>query len=664
MQKEDYLKLRQKLNELEKVGTIEEQKARSDYERGLATGEIQGPPTGFPSIDRPQLKHFRPDAEEHVLNRPTDKTIWDVIEEKLIEYSDIPAINYFGKDISRPEFRELCYTWAKTFQSMGVKDGDIVPIYGPLVPDIAAMAFALNMIGAVPYFLKLAISPEALAQETKDAKIAVVFDGMWKNVSGEFTKDKYEKVIVASVDQYMPAPKKQIVSFLSMMKSLEDKGRVPKDKKYIWTDDAKKIAKDCPDVVKAPFVPNKSTFITSSSGTTVGGIVKGTVATNESAIAQLFMSDATDVQFFPGDKCLDHFPPTAATSLNVLFLLPLYRGMTVYIDPRVSEKDFYNQITTIKPNVSINTGSMWEAFFNRVEKEMEAGKKFDFSHAKVWVVGGEGTDVSKIQKWNEIMKKCGNDRGMVSAYGTSELFASACTEKFDARNPFDKPVMGVGLPYAGLTVGVFDEEGMEQQYNQRGNLWIRGKSVMKEYYGKPELTSQIIQDGWVKTGDMAEISEDGFVYIWGRTTDKISADGKDIYLFDVAYKIKENKYIDDAIVLSLPTKYDKNNLVAHIVWNKDISDEEKKSTILELNRVLKEYLPSSVTVSAYSEHDTMLPYSPTTLKKDKNRMSQQKKGYIQVIDDKIFDVDFVPTEEEGCLVSYNEREQEKGKTKR
>ena len=654
MTKEDLIRLRDKIDRL----NIDEQKKRADYLRGLANGELQGPLTGYPSIDKVWLKHFRKEAEGYALDSPTDRTIWDVMEEKLREHYNVPAINYFGTDITRGDFIDLCYTWAKTFKAMGVQEDEIVPVYGPFVPDIAAMVFALNMIGAVPYFLKLAISPEALAEECKEAKIAVVFDGMWNNVAGEFTKDKYKKVIVASVDQYMPAPKKQIVSLATKMKAIKEKSRIPRKDKYIWLDDAKKISEYYTGPVKAKFVPNRRTFITSSSGTTVGGVVKGTVATNESALAQLFMSDATDVQFFAGDKCLNHFPPTASTSLNVLFLLPLYRGLTVMMDPRVSEDDFYNQVVNMKPNVVVNTGSMWEAFFNRVEKEMAAGKKFDFSNGKVWVVGGEGTDVSKIEKWNKIMKACNNDRGMVSSYGTSELFASACTEKFDARVPFNKPVMGVGVPYAGLTVGVFDEEGTELQYNQRGNLWIKGRAVMKEYYGKPELTKKTVQNGWVKTGDLAEIDEDGFVYIWGRTTDKITVDNKDLYLFDIAHKIKENEYIDDAIVLSLPTNFDKNNLVAHIVWNKELSEEERENAINNINKALKEYLPASVTVSAYSEHDGMLPYSPTTLKKDKNKMSAQRSGYVQVIDGKLYDIGFVPIDENGCAMSITEREKE------
>ena len=176
---------------------------------------------------------------------------------------------------------------------MGVEPDEVVPVYGPFVPDICAMTLALNMIGATPYFLKLAISPEALEEETRDSKIAVVFDGMWKNVAGEFSKPKFKNVIVASASDDMPSPKKEIVSFISSVQAMKDKSSIPKEKKYIWCDKAKDIADYYTGNVKVPFKPDRAAFITSSSGTTVGGVVKGVIATNESTLAQLEMAAAS-----------------------------------------------------------------------------------------------------------------------------------------------------------------------------------------------------------------------------------------------------------------------------------------------------------------------------------------------------------------------------------
>lgn len=602
--------------------------------------------TGYPSVDKVWLKYYEPGAEERANNIPLDKTVWDVIEEKILEYYDIPALEYFGNLFSRLDFRELCYTWARTFRAMGVSENEVVPVYGPFVPDICAMVFGLNMIGACPYFLKLAISPEALEEETRDAKIAVVFDGMWGLVAEEFSKPKFKNVIVASAATDMPSPKKEIVSFISKMQAIKNKSRIPDEKKYIWTDKARDIANYYSGDVKVPFVPNRNAFTTSSSGTTVGGVVKGTVATNETTISQLFMGKASGTQFFPGDRCLDHFPPTAATSLNLLFLTALYCGETVILDPRVSEKDFYNQLINLRPNAACSTGSAWEAFFNRVELEMARGKKFDFSYAKGWTVGGEGTDVKKFRKWNEILDIAHAQSHMFIGYGLSELFSAASASKLNAEFDYKKSIMSVGIPYAGIVMGVFDKEGKELSYNQRGELWIKSKSAMKEYYNKPELTNEVKKDGWIHTGDLAEIDENGFIYVWGRIKEKVkSTDGREVYLFDIANKIKENPFIDDAIILCMPTKDNDNNLVAHIVWDKNVLDENKQQYFELLNTQLMEYLPSDIEVSGYSVHETMLPYSPTTLKKDKNKMSQETLGYVQIIDGKLKDVDFVMDED-------------------
>ncbi len=601
--------------------------------------------TGYPSIDKPWLKYYKANAEFESNNIPLDKTVWDIIEEKLIEYHDYPALEYFGKSFSRQEFIDLCYIWARTFRTMGVEENEVVPVYGPFVPDICAMVFGLNMIGACPYFLKLAISPEALSEETKDSKIAVVYDGMWQNVANEFSKDRFKKVIVATVTADMPSPKKQIISFISNIQAKKNKSKIPDDKKYIWADKARDIAEYNTGEVKVPFISNRPAFITSSSGTTVNGIVKGTIATNESTISQLYMGKHSDIRFYPGDRCLNHLPPTASTSLNVLFLLALYFGETILLDPRVSEKDFYNQITQLRPNIALNTGSVWEAFFKRVSKEMQQGKKFDFSCAKYWIVGGEGSDVKKFQKWNEIMDRAGAPEHLFSGYGSSELFSATSVEKTNARYDFSKQIMSVGIPYAGIVMGVFDRDGSELSYNQRGELRIKSKSAMKGYYNKPELTNETVVDGWVRTGDLAEIDDKGFVYIWGRVKDSIKfSDGTQLYLFDVANKIKEKEFIDDAIVISMPTEQNSNNLVAHIVWRDKINEARKKEYIEELNILLHEFLPAGVKVSAYSEHDVMLPYSPTTLKKDKNRLSKQTSGYIQVVDNELSNIEFVVNE--------------------
>jgi len=585
--------------------------------------------TGYSSIDKPWLKFYSSGAYEKAIRIPANKTVWDVIERRLKEHCDIPALEYFGRKFSSQEFIGLCYAWARTFRAMGIKEEEVIPIYGPFVPDVCAIALALNAIGATAYFLKLAISPEALAEETKEARFAIVFDDMWQNVHMEFEKNRFQKVIIYSVTDFMPLPINLAVSCMSILKNKNIS--IPKSSKYISTKTAKKFGEKYQGNIKAEFVPNRSAFITSSSGTTVGGTVKGTVATNESTIMQIVMTSNSDIQYYCGDKVLNNFPPTASTSLNVMFLLGLYKGMTVIIDPRVSEKDFYDQILKRKPNIALTTGSMWDSFFTRIEKEMKTGKRFDFSCAKGWTIGGEGTDLRRLDKWNTIMKSC-NGHNMYSGYGSSELFSGIAVDNIqaDSNQNNNRAVIGVGIPYAGITVGVFDESGNELSYNQRGELWVKSGSAMKCYYNKPDLTAKTLVDGWIHTGDLAEISEDGFIYIYGRCSDKIvTSTGENVYLFDIANVIKQNPRIGDAIVMNIPELNDPSKLFAHIEWLDNVSDEEKLHALQEIEEKLKNTLSEGMIIMGYAEHKR-LPYSPTTLKKDKNMLAQQKSGYFKV----------------------------------
>ncbi len=230
---------------------------------------------------------------------------------------------------------------------------------------------------------------------------------------------------------------------------------------------------------------------------------------------------------------------------------------------------------------------------------------------------------------------------LFSGYGSSELFSATSVETIDARYDFSKPIMSVGIPYAEITMGVFDDNGNELEYNKRGELRIKSRSAMKEYYNKPELTAQTKVNGWIHTGDLAEIDEQGFVYIWGRMKDTVKlTNGREIYLFDIANKIKEKDYIDDAIVLEMPVDHHSVNLVAHIVGDRSVKETDKESHLKELTTYIKEWEPD-ICLCIYAIHEGMLPYSPTTLKKDKIKMSKQLEGYVQVMDEQIYKIRFV-----------------------
>lgn len=100
----------------------------------------------------------------------------------------------------------MVYGWARAFRAVGVEEGEIVPYFGPFFPDVGAMTLAFNAIGACPYFLKLAIGPEVLSEETRESRLAIVFDEMWARVNCEFSKERFQNVLVVTAADGMPSP--------------------------------------------------------------------------------------------------------------------------------------------------------------------------------------------------------------------------------------------------------------------------------------------------------------------------------------------------------------------------------------------------------------------------------------------------------------------------
>lgn len=611
-----------------------------------------------PSEEKIWLKYYEEKAYEKANSFPTNKTLWDIIENSLLEYYDIPALEYFKKEISRSDFRESVYVWARTFRAMGVDTDEIVPIYGPFFPDICAMTLALNMIGATPYFLKLAISKKALEEETSEAKIAIVFDGMWNNVKDVFQDNRFKKIIVATAADSMIHPKKEIVKFVNYMEAKKNNSLIPKNNKYIWIDEAKKLSNYYTGNVKVDFKPNRNAFITSSSGTSLNGIVKGTIATNESALAQLYQANNAGINYNAGKKCLTNFPPTASTALNCLFFLPIYKGMTVINDPRLNESLFYKQMVEYKPAVALTTGSFWESYFRKVEEDIQKGKYHDMSGADMWIIGGEGTNPEYYEKWAKIMRDCGAKYPLFSGFGASEVFSVASVDKkenFNEVNRETRPVIGVGIPYPGVDVGIFDENGNELDYGHRGELWLKTKTAMKGYYKKDELTSKTIVNDWIKTGDIFDMNENGFLFLWGRKHDKIVLpNGEDLYLFDVANEIRKQKFINDVMVNAMPLGNNQYSLVAHIVLNDQIEEKDRYLFLAKIDSELEKVLPKGIKIDGYKNHKVAIEYSSTTLKKDRNKLMTELDGYVKVINNQEVEVSFSIDKEKNYVLNYNE----------
>lgn len=318
----------------------------------------------------------------------------------------------------------------------------------------------------------------------------------------------------------------------------------------------------------------------------------------------------------------------------------MYRGMTLINDPRVSVEGFYKQMTNARPNVALTTGSLWEEFFRNVQKDLEKGKKVDLSYVKMWIIGGEGTNPEYFNKWKEIMKECNSEFPLLSGYGMSELFSVLSVETVSSSidtTKKNKEVISVGIPYPGTNIKIVDKNGKELKYNELGELLVNSPTAMKGYYKKQELSDKVLADGWVHTGDIFSVDENGILYFYGRADDKVKISDKiEIQLFDIANIIRKDKNINDVFVNAMPLSDGTYSLVAHIIFN------EK----------LNEFLPPNVVIDGYKEQLISFKCSPTTVKKDRKALMKELDGYIKVTEDGIYQLTFEPTDKETLIKNY------------
>ena len=594
--------------------------------------------TGKASIDRPWLKQYEKYDISKGDNYITDKTVWDVTEKLLEKYSNINFIEYFGRNISRETFHTYVEMWAKSLRALGVQPGDHLPIYTPATPEAFALFFAANAIGAIPYYQKLAITKEALENETKEAKIAVVFDSLWGNVKDVFSQDRFKNIIVISATDSMMFPLKQISKMKSYFESLKSENSIPKTSKYIWTDDALKMASYYTGDYKVPFEPNRIAAITTSSGTTSNN-VKGIMDTNEGILASLACTINAETGYTEGKRTLTCFPPTASTSINCLQLLPTFTGGTIVFDPRVNISMWYDQLMKYKPDITISTGPVWEKFIqDLIEKEKITGKVHDLSWVDYFIMGGAGTTPNILNHMNNILRERKAQRDIMVGYGFSEVFGVLSVAKYNGNykeTENTRPAISVGIPLPGYNVGLFDENGNELPYGTgvRGELWISAPSNMHGYYDKLDVTNATVKDGWIHSGDLCEIDNDGNIYFYGRLKNNITINDKKEYLFDIANDVRDRFKLHDIMLEKKKLNDGSFSLNVYFV-QEDCTKINSQDLIENIDRYLAD---KNIKIDGYKEYEKSLVIDPTTLKP----RTKDVDGFIKYKNNEKYDISYI-----------------------
>lgn len=285
-----------------------------------------------------------------------------------------------------------------------------------------------------------------------------------------------------------------------------------------------------------PVSPDDPAAIVYTSGST--GMPKGVCLTNANFAANS-RAAIQHLQIDPEHHLLGVLPPFHVFGLTVLNLLPVMLGATVTFIPRFSAQAVYETIAE-NPDISLLLAvpSMYAAI-GRL-------KSLDASRCRGIRLAVSGGEPLPRRIYDLMLEKTGIR--LMEGYGMTET-----SPVISCDIPAVHRVGTVGLPLPGVEVQVRDETGHPVPTNQTGELHVRGPSVMKGYYNRPEETQAVIdKDGWLRTGDIVQIADDGHIAITGRSKDIIIVGGENVYPREIEAVLEQHPAVQEAAVVGQP----------------------------------------------------------------------------------------------------------------
>ena len=515
--------------------TIDEQILRNLYLRNLAIGKVQGPNTGYASIDKPWLKYY---DEDILSKKPVEMTVYEYLYKNNYEHMQDIAIEYFDKKITYEQLFENIKKVEEAFIQNDVKKGDIVTICMPATPEVIYSFYALNKIGAISNMIDPRMNKESIEYFLNEvnSKILLTIDLCIPKIEPIIKNTSVEQAISISVSNSMPI----LFKILYNVKQILDKS-LPKQSKTFekWNNFIINDNKTESEINGKAF---ETATIVHTSGTS--GTPKAVPLTNNNLNNLIEQYKTNNLEIKRHQRFLDIIPPFAAYGLCGSIHMPLSLGLTTILIPKFEAKEFANLILKYKPTHVLGVPSFWE---NMAKSDANIDLSFLVSPG----AGGDGISVQTEKFINDYLLRHGSNSKLIKGYGMTELSSSACTCMTNTNE-----LTSVGIPLFKNTISIFDPETMEELgYNRQGEICICGPTMMTGYYNNEQLTESIIKrhsdnQKWIHTGDLGYITENGVLYVEGRLKRMIVRfDGFKIYPSMIEKVINKHNAVDSSVVV-------------------------------------------------------------------------------------------------------------------
>lgn len=498
--------------------------------------------------NKPWLRHY-PVEVPPTYNYPKQNLAQFLIQ-TAERYPQVHALDFLGKKMTYAELLEKSYRFARTLQRLGINKGDRVAIMLPNCPQAVIAYYGTLLIGGIVVMTNPLYMPRELEHQLTDsgARLIVTLDALVQRVQNSMGTKPLEFILVTSIQDALPFPK----NLLYPIKAKKDgmAAHVTYNEQVLSFKELLKQSSG--DPIQVPVSADKDLALLQYTGGTTG-FAKGVMLTHSNLVANTLQ---TKLWFYRSRQGMERYmaalPFFHVFGLTVLLNQAVALGGTLILVPRFEINQVLQTIHKKKPTVFPGAPTMYVAIINH-----QAIGSYDLSSINVCISGAASLPLEVQTRFETI-----TGGKLIEGYGLTE--ASPVTH---ANNIWEKRKTGsIGIPFPDTDAKIVQPDTLEEvPLGEIGELAVKGPQVMKGYWNQPEETYKCLKDGWLLTGDLGRMDEDGYFYILDRRKDLIIAGGYNIYPREVEEVLFEHPDVEEAIVAGIFDPYRGETVKAYIV---------------------------------------------------------------------------------------------------
>lgn len=486
--------------------------------------------------DSPWFAHYEEGVVRHIDYETT--CIPEFLERSARQFPNNMALLFQGYKVTYRELNRMINCFAAYLAEAGIKKGDSVAILLPNMIQCVVAYYAILKIGGIVVMNNPLYSDRELEHQFNDsgAKVLFTIDLLGNRMIDLRPRTNIERIVIASIGDYLPFPKNLLFPLVAKKKGLAASVK-PADNVFRFKD-ILASASESPPEVQLAF--DDTAMYQYTGGTT--GVSKGVILTHGNLSAQIQQIAAWFPKFNKGEEImLGALPFFHVFGLSTAMNFAIYMGWGDILVPKPQPEPLLETIGKFKPTFAPLVPTMYIGMLNHPNIE-----KTDMTSIKGCFSGSAPLPV-------EIIKDFEKKTGAIIVEGFGMTESSPVTHV----NPFaggKRKVGSIGLPISDTQSKIVDLTDWEKEVplGEPGELLIKGPQVMKGYRNNPEATAETLTDGWLHTGDIAQMDEEGYFYIVDRKKDMIISGGYNVYPRDIEEVFFENPKVLEAAAIGVP----------------------------------------------------------------------------------------------------------------